>query len=70
MEDEIAVPAASAAAPVTGPHLRLLTFWPTNPAAWLAMAKGQFILRGIADEMMGHYSVLPSLLEATNKPGD
>jgi hypothetical protein len=49
----------------TGPHLRLSAFWPTNPVAWSAMAEGQFIIRGVTDEAMRYYHVLPCLPETT-----
>jgi hypothetical protein len=58
-------PAAPAPALNTGPHLRLSAFWPTNPVAWFAMAEGQFIIRGVTDEAMRYYHVLPCLPEST-----
>jgi hypothetical protein len=58
-------PAAAGPAHQGGPHLRLSTFWPTNPAAWFAMAEGQFIIRGIQDETLRYYHVLPCLPETT-----
>ncbi len=58
-------PAAPAAPMNTGPHLRLSAFWPTNPVAWFAMAEGQFIIRGVTDEAMRYYHVLPCLPETT-----
>jgi hypothetical protein len=60
------VPPAAPAAPTnTGPHLRLSAFWPTNPVAWFAMAEGQFIIRGVTDEAMRYYHVLPCLPKTT-----
>jgi hypothetical protein len=62
----IAAPPPGPAAPTnTGPHLRLSAFWPTNPVAWFAMAEGQFIIRGVTDEAMRYYHVLPCLPEST-----
>jgi hypothetical protein len=60
------LPLAVPAAPTnTGPHLRLSAFWPTNSVAWFAMAEGQFIIRGVTDEAMHYYQVLPCLPEST-----
>jgi hypothetical protein len=61
---EVLPPAVPAVPANTGPHLRLSAFWPTNPVAWFAMAEGQFIIRGVADEAMRYYHVLPCLPES------
>jgi hypothetical protein len=42
-----------------------LAFYLTNPVAWFAIAEGQFIIRGVADETMRYYHVLPCLPETT-----
>jgi hypothetical protein len=58
-------PAAPAPPPNTGPHLCLSAFWPANPVAWFAMAEGQLIIRGVTDEAMRYYHMLPCLPEST-----
>jgi hypothetical protein len=60
-----APPPVSVAPTNTGPYLRLSAFWLTNPVAWFAMAEGQFIIRGVTDEAMRYYYVLPCLPEST-----
>jgi hypothetical protein len=61
----VLLPAVLAAPTNTGPHQHLSAFWPTNPVAWCAMKEGQFIIRGVMDEAMRYYHVLPCLPETT-----
>ncbi len=59
------LPAVPAVPANRGPHLPLSAFWPTNPVAWFAMAEGQLIIRGVTEEAMRYYHVLPCLPEST-----
>jgi hypothetical protein len=40
--------------PANNQHIKLLSFWPINIISWFAMADGQFVLRGVNDELWTH----------------
>ncbi len=42
-------PVPAAGAPHAIGQIKLLSFWPEDPASWFRLAKGQFTLRNVAD---------------------
>jgi hypothetical protein len=50
--------------PANNQHIKLPSFWPNNIISCFAMAEGQFVLRGINDELICYYNVLTALPEA------
>jgi hypothetical protein len=36
-------------------HIKLPLFWPNNNISWFAMVEGQFVLRGVNDELIRYY---------------
>ncbi len=49
--------------PQQHPHLKIPAFWASNPEAWFAMVEGQFVLKGVTQDMLKFYHVLGSLPE-------